>query len=261
VTLREKFGEVMCTNDSKTLRVLEDFANAFTALEDEGHKVEEVCMPPSEYEHLANTTNLLKPSDLSPELLYAPSSIFGARVKFSHKVELRSGFFDTLQQKHPAKKVRNGFLVMTEPVKDLPEADRFQIKVRLMHPVFDSSSVFGGLHIIVKHRSAPIAGVSREEWRAIDTLREMITEKDYRRYVKDGFLLVKAPSGKIYQIFRTRAHTNVWVDGEKVEEVCIRIPDDKAPPTDSVIAIKVMLETDEEALRSMANVYPMRKAA
>jgi len=89
---------------------------------------------------------------------------------------------------------------------------------------------------------------------------DVIIEKDFRKYIRYGFVLVNGKSGATYQIFRNMAHTKVWKGGKLIEEICVRIKD-KVPPTDNVIAFKVMIESDELAFKKIANVYPMQKAA
>ena len=90
---------------------------------------------------------------------------------------------------------------------------------------------------------------------AIETLREEITETEFRKYLKYGFVIAKGQSGKTYQIFRNQDHTKVWKGGKIIEEICVRIKDCKIPPTDNVIAFKNMVQIDEEEFRKMGNVY------
>jgi len=99
------------------------------------------------------------------------------------------------------------------------------------------------------------------EIRAVETLREMITETEYRKYVVHGFILVKGRGGKVYQIFRGRTHTKVWKKGLLVKEICVRIQDPEIPPTDNVIAHKILIETSEEEFERLGNVYKMIKVA
>lgn len=119
-----------------------------------------------------------------------------------------------------------------------------------------------GLTIIIKSRANPFKGGTREEIKAIETLREMISEADYRRFLKYGFILVRARSGKIYQIPRVNKHIKVWHNGQVVEELCSYINDEKIPPTDRLVAFKTMLESDngEEELRKISNVYRLKAA-
>jgi len=121
--------------------------------------------------------------------------------------------------------------------------------------------LIGNITIHVKSRAMPIAGISKEEATAIETLREMITEAEYRAYIKYGFILVKGESGRVYQIFRTQSHTKVWDNGKVIKEVCVRIKDKKIPLTDNVIALKTIIETSEKEFEKLGNVYKMEKAA
>ena len=99
------------------------------------------------------------------------------------------------------------------------------------------------------------------EMRAIETLREMITETEYRKYIVHGFIHVKGRSGYIYQVFRNRTHTKVWKKGLLIKEVCFKIKDPEIPPTDNVIAHKILIETSEEEFERLGNVYKMNRAA
>lgn len=118
-------------------------------------------------------------------------------------------------------------------------------------------AIKSNLTIIVKSRANVILQAPKNEQCAIETLREMITEVEFRKYMKYGFVLVKGKSGKQYQIFRNQSHTKVWYNGMLVEEVCVRIKDSKIPLTDNLIAFKTLIETNEEEFRKLGNVYKM----
>lgn len=116
------------------------------------------------------------------------------------------------------------------------------------------------LTINVKTRVADMlfTRVSSEEMAALECLREMVSESEFRRYIKYGFILVKGASGKVYQIFKNKSHCVVWYNGKVVEEICIRIKNEvKAPASDNVIAFKVMIEAGEAEFRNHGNVYKM----
>lgn len=117
------------------------------------------------------------------------------------------------------------------------------------------------LTIIVKSRADVITNAPKNEQHAIETLREMITETAFRKYIAYGFILVKSKSDKTYQVFRNKAHTKVWKNGKLIEEVCVRIADCKIPPTDNVIAFKTLIEINENEFRKLGNVYNMAKVA
>lgn len=115
------------------------------------------------------------------------------------------------------------------------------------------------LTIIIKSRANPIRrNIPNNEKVAIETLREMITEIEFRKYMKDGFILVRGLSGRVYQIFRDKEHTKVWEKGKLVEEVCVRIKRSlNVPPTDNVIAFRAMILCSEEEFKKLGNVYRM----
>lgn len=117
------------------------------------------------------------------------------------------------------------------------------------------------LTIIVKSRAEPVYNIPENEQIAMETLREMIAETEFRKYLKYGFILVRGRSGCTYQIFRDRAHTKVWKNGKLIKEICVRIKNEKIPPTDNVIAFKVLIEGSEEDFEKLGNVYKMAEAA
>ena len=108
-----------------------------------------------------------------------------------------------------------------------------------------------------KTRGSLVHNVAENEQVAIETLREMISETEFRRYIKYGFILVQGNSGKTYQIFRNQSHTKVWKNGKVIEEICVRIKNVNIPPTDSVIAFHAMIRIDEEEFRKSGNLYKM----
>lgn len=113
-----------------------------------------------------------------------------------------------------------------------------------------------GLTIIPKSRADYIPkDIPDNERVALETLHEEVSEKEFRRYVKHGFLLIRGDSGDTYQIFRNKSHTKVWRAGKVIEEVCVRISDHSIPPTDSVIAFKNIIQYSEEEFKGMGNVY------
>ena len=69
------------------------------------------------------------------------------------------------------------------------------------------------LAIIVKSRVELLPRTDPAELVALETLREVISEAEYRKYMCYGFVLVKGQSGATYQIFRNKSHTKVW-DGK-----------------------------------------------
>ena len=113
----------------------------------------------------------------------------------------------------------------------------------------------------VSSRTNVLKGVSHAEEVAIETLREVISEKEFRRYIRDAFIIVKGKNGNTYQVFRDDNHIRVWQLGNIVEEICVVFKDKSIPLTDKVLAFKIMIETDESEFRKLGNVYNMRQVA
>jgi len=94
-----------------------------------------------------------------------------------------------------------------------------------------------------------------EEIRARQTLREMITEAEWRKYLTNGFVMVKGQSGKFYQVFIShQERIRVFEKGKHVYNLCIHT-DSNCPPTDHVINMKTIIEYDEDAIYSLANKH------
>ncbi len=105
----------------------------------------------------------------------------------------------------------------------------------------------------------PLHKVPDNEAVALESLREVVTETEFRRYLKYGFVLVRGKSGDTFQVFRNGAHTKVWRGGKLIEEICVRIGNiEKCPPTDNVIAFKTMIESDENEFKKTGNLYNMQ---
>jgi len=109
--------------------------------------------------------------------------------------------------------------------------------------------------------TTPSAHESPEEMMAMEALREVVTEEEFRKYLKYGFVLVKGRSGATYQVYRNRSHVKVWVGGKVVEEICVYLRGlengKAAPATDKVVAFKAMIEADEEEFKKLGNRYMM----
>lgn len=150
----------------------------------------------------------------------------------------------------------NGYILETSCrtvpayINDYPtkrETDRFRLRQNLSPQINVRGNGF-------------CSTIENHEQIALETLREEITERELRKYLRYGFILVKGASGKTYQIFRNSWHTKVWLGGKLVEEICVRLDSaSKVPPTDNVIAFKRMVETDESEFRQCGNVYNMQK--
>jgi hypothetical protein len=105
------------------------------------------------------------------------------------------------------------------------------------------------------------------EMKARNSLRDMITEKEYRRYLSNGYILVKristvlpAPVRPVklwYQVFNDQRRIQVYKNNKLVEKICIHT-DDSCPPTDHVLNIKMLIETDIHSLYKNANVTTVK---
>lgn len=145
--------------------------------------------------------------------------------------------------------------------------NRPQVAITSMVPIeipinYTPTRWFSKLMPVFKTRTKPLYDIDPQENQALETLRDMVTEKAFRRYLKDGFLVVTGKSGYNYQIDRNKSHTIIWNKGTLIGEVCIRIKDPiKVPPTDNVIAFKTMIEADEEDFKKQGNFYKANRMA
>jgi hypothetical protein len=121
------------------------------------------------------------------------------------------------------------------------------------------------LNFLVKTtRSSLENNVTPQEMKARNTLRDMITEKEWRRYVTNRFIMVKGASGRWYQIFENQEWLRVYEQGKLIDRICIHTAKD-CPPTDHVINLKVLIETDENIvwkegnLKGAALIKPARR--
>jgi hypothetical protein len=92
-----------------------------------------------------------------------------------------------------------------------------------------------------------------QEQKARDSLRDMLTEEEWRRYVTNGFIMVRGSSGYWYQIFADNSRLQVYKNNKKTHAICIHT-DKTCPPTDHVINMKVLIEIDEASLWANGNI-------
>jgi hypothetical protein len=116
------------------------------------------------------------------------------------------------------------------------------------------------LREIIQARHAPMVLVSRKpiltpqderEIRARETLFRVIGADKFQKFLKDGFVSVRAKSGLVYQIFPGHGVTAVYRDGEQIERLCVVLKGD-FPPTDSLIMRYLIILNDEARFRSYA---------
>lgn len=97
---------------------------------------------------------------------------------------------------------------------------------------------------------------------ALQLLKKMLDEDAWRKYLKYGFVLVEGESGLVYQIRRNEWHVLVYLRGEMVAELCVGLANRHyMPPTDEVIARKLIVECDEADIWRRANVTMRGKKA
>ena len=90
--------------------------------------------------------------------------------------------------------------------------------------------------------------------RALDLLRQILTETQLAAFEKDECIPVDAPSGKKYLINKGRSGNVVSIkDGKPVERYCIHPSDQEVPEADVMLAQKLMLENCEEEFLRIAN--------
>lgn len=116
------------------------------------------------------------------------------------------------------------------------------------------------LREIIQARHAPMILTSRKpiltpqderEIRARETLLRVIGEDKFQKFLKDGFVSVRAKSGLVYQIFPGHGITAVYKDGDQIERLCVVLKGD-FPPTDSLIMRYLIILNDEARFRSYA---------
>ncbi len=148
-----------------------------------------------------------------------------------------------------------------EPYNNAAEMSQEEIKKqeKAYQRDFKLRKIKSNLLIKIKPRGTAHKYIPENEQLAVDTLREYITEAEFRKYLRFGFVCVEGLTGKTYQIFRNGSHTKVWKNGNVIDEICVHIKDSKVPPTDSVIAFRTMIKTSEENFYKLGNVYKMRR--
>lgn len=236
--------------------VLNCIADAMAEIESNDLRVDKIILEKDRYDELItkkDNLDYLCKNDYITEEEALIGTLWGARLEIGEKSKVYSerGFIPS--GLYDESNMHDLNWCMDRVIKfNTLSSDPFKRKLQQLKR---------NLTIIVKSRASPIFNISQNEQVAIDTLREMITETDFRKYLIHGFILVKGCSGRVYQVFRDRHHTKVWENGELVEEVCVRVKDSRIPLTDNLIAFKIMIESDENEFRKLGNVYNMRRAA
>lgn len=104
---------------------------------------------------------------------------------------------------------------------------------------------------MVEEQEQKRAGAQR---RALDLLKQILTETQLAAFEKDECIPVDASSGKKYVIKKGRAGNVFSIkDGKLVEKYCIHPRDSEVPEADVMLAQKLILETNEEEFLRIAN--------
>lgn len=100
--------------------------------------------------------------------------------------------------------------------------------------------------------SVDFSNATPEELTALQLLRQLVGQDEFRHFLRYGFVMVRAPSGLRYQIHRGRHVVDVWNERERVDGICVYLSG-RFPPTDGVITRMLMAERDELELWRRGN--------
>jgi hypothetical protein len=90
------------------------------------------------------------------------------------------------------------------------------------------------------------------ELTALQLLRQLIGQTEFRRYLRYGFVVVTGRSGLRYQVVRDRHVIVVWGRYGRLDSICCYLAG-PFPPTDAVITRMLMAERDELELWRRGN--------
>jgi hypothetical protein len=119
----------------------------------------------------------------------------------------------------------------------------------------------------MKRRSSPAIHVKREgigqttdvrEMRARATLRRVVGDEQFKRFLKSGFVTVKGKSGLVYQIKQRTHMVTAYEKGKAVERLCVFLAGE-FPPTDQIIVLYLMFLNNETQVRATANISNLRE--
>lgn len=104
------------------------------------------------------------------------------------------------------------------------------------------------------HVPAQVAAPNEAAEKAEKILTENLTEEQKAQLARDRFFVVRGSKGRNYRVNRGRARNIEVLDenGKAVERLCAH-PGIHCPDADTMLAQKLMLETDEDAFQRIAN--------
>lgn len=111
-----------------------------------------------------------------------------------------------------------------------------------------------GVFIRSHHLDRQFDGASHAEMLAMQLLRKMVGQDEFRRYLRHGHVHARAESGLVYQIGRLRT-IQVWDRGVKIASLCVHLKrEHNTPPTDEVVGKLLIVECDEPDIWQRSNV-------
>ena len=112
------------------------------------------------------------------------------------------------------------------------------------------------IHVLRK----ALTPAEEQETRARGTLRRVVGDEKFQRYLRCGFVTVRNPrNGLTYQCFPGHGGVKVWKDGKMVESWCVFLQGN-FPPTDQLITRYLMVLNNPDQLRAIANVSQGRNS-
>jgi hypothetical protein len=104
-------------------------------------------------------------------------------------------------------------------------------------------------------KGANFENAGRSEIVALHLLKKMVSNDDFKKYLKYGSVSVKGDSGLVYDIKRDDHYVHVYKQGHLVSNLCVYVHDRSVPPTDNVIAKMIIVQCDEHNIWQRANIY------
>jgi len=110
-----------------------------------------------------------------------------------------------------------------------------------------------------RRRSMSIAMDVREE-RARQTLRRIIGDQAFKKFIRNGFITVVPKSGLTYRIYPGSGMTDVYDRGIMVDRLCVVLAGN-FPPTDSLIMRYLLILNDEGEFSKYAIKHSVSKSS
>jgi hypothetical protein len=108
----------------------------------------------------------------------------------------------------------------------------------------------------VRHQAAPKHTTDPREQAARETLRLILGDEQFFRFLSRGFVVVQnRKSGRTYQMWPGHEMVRVWEKGKCIQRLCVLL-EGNFPPTDTLIVRTLMVLNNEEQLWKLANKYP-----